>query len=731
MSTSAPLMHANAARPAPIFLNPNGQTVEEQRDMLAKMVDANNWQGKVEPYARCITITPQLAQHVLDDYKRLNRKVSTAKINTYAERMETGDWFGLTGQTIIFSKTGVLLDGYQRLAAVVKSGKKFRVLAVFGVEDSAFSFLDMGRKRTNANVLEALGVPHAGVVAAAIRWLGILSSESPHNRGLSFENEEIRALWQDRYEGDSAFAHAVGLARDVSKETMAKGQRFFPAGPLAAFFYLYGSPGPAQWGKVLSFADAMKKDGPRARSTPAKLMKEVQARVLRAKGRLHENIRNIMIARALSRYMTGSTEIRSSRTMRIPSCRSSARCRRTSRSDRNYLGPGWPSAGWGSNPRDPATTFNRRQNGEEQKAAGDRLTAARRATRSRTAHQRSRHQGSQARRQQKLRCRARALPTGGLQVGAGLEDEDLRVRARRLDGALHHAGRALCRVDDLRPGRPDAGRRLHFARAEGRAAAGLPRQTARAAPHRQAAAQDAHHREGARRRTAWAEPVPLADGRLMRQCGDCQLCCRLMPVSDGVLVNGAPIPGGLHKPANKRCIHQKHGVGCKVHGTLEMPFSCSIWNCRWLANDDTADLPRPDRAHYVIDIMPDFVVGRHDETGVEQEFEVIQIWMDPEHEAARYDPALLRYIERQGKAALIRFNERDGIFMAPPSVTGEGWWEKRSTAVGDKPTTLNERAAKLGYKIEFSEETSATGMTETRLVAPNGRVITIAAKPPE
>jgi hypothetical protein len=299
-------MHENALRPK-LYLNPTNQTIDEQKTMLAHMVDAGGWHGKVEPFARTITVTPQLAQHILDDFKRLNRKTSAAKIKQYAEAMISNDWFGLTGQTIIFSKTGVLLDGYQRLAATAMSGKKLRVLAVFGVEDSAFSFLDMGRKRTNANVLEALGVTNAGTVAGAIRWLTILSSETPHNRGLVIQNEEMRAYWEDRYQADKLFARSIELARTVSKETMLKGQRNFPAGALAAFFYLYGSVSASHWGRVVEFANSMMTEGTRARSNAAKLVKRVHERMQRAEGRLHENIRNIMIARALSKSMTGHT----------------------------------------------------------------------------------------------------------------------------------------------------------------------------------------------------------------------------------------------------------------------------------------------------------------------------------------------------------------------------------------------------------------------------------------
>ena len=76
---------------------------------------------------------------------------------------------------------------------------------------------------------------------------------------------------------------------------------------------------------------------------------------------------------------------------------------------------------------------------------------------------------------------------------------------------------------------------------------------------------------------------------MTRQCGDCQLCCKLLPVPP------------LEKKAGQRCQHQKFGKGCTVyHSRAGMPMECSIWNCRWLVNDDADELSRPDRVHYVI-----------------------------------------------------------------------------------------------------------------------------------
>jgi hypothetical protein len=154
----------------------------------------------------------------------------------------------------------------------------------------------------------------------------------------------------------------------------------------------------------------------------------------------------------------------------------------------------------------------------------------------------------------------------------------------------------------------------------------------------------------------------------MRQCGDCQLCCRLVPVPP------------LGKPAGQRCRHQKFGKGCGVYHTPKMPIECGVWNCRWLVGDDTADLPRPDRAHLVIDIVPDFISVQNNETGeIVHRVQVVQIWCDPRYPEAHRDPRLRSYLLRRGEqgiGAIVRFNSKDALTIIPPNLASDGAWHE-------------------------------------------------------
>jgi hypothetical protein len=148
------------------------------------------------------------------------------------------------------------------------------------------------------------------------------------------------------------------------------------------------------------------------------------------------------------------------------------------------------------------------------------------------------------------------------------------------------------------------------------------------------------------------------------------------------------------KPAGHRCQHQR-SYGCSVYA--RRPFGCRYWNCRWLVNDDTADLSRPDRSRYVIDLMPDFVCISDDEDR-RANVEVIQIWCDPKQRDAWRDPKLLAYLDRrgkEGKAAIIRFSEDDAIVVFPPSMSRAGEWRIYDEGVSVPERDPEERLAGL------------------------------------
>ena len=194
-----------------------------------------------------------------------------------------------------------------------------------------------------------------------------------------------------------------------------------------------------------------------------------------------------------------------------------------------------------------------------------------------------------------------------------------------------------------------------------------------------------------------------------RTCGDCQLCCKLLPMKarkPGAFPNtvealeqvGMLKPGesqtwldDFYKPAGARCPHQRHHKGCNVYA--RRPFGCRTWSCRWLVDDSTAAMHRPDRSHYVIDPIPDFVRGA-DADGNKQIIPVIQIWLDPDFPDAFRDPELRAYLTAQKTAGLVRLDNRDAFFIVGPPLADH--WIEIHTMADEREHTAEEKVAALG-----------------------------------
>lgn len=72
----------------------------------------------------------------------------------------------------------------------------------------------------------------------------------------------------------------------------------------------------------------------------------------------------------------------------------------------------------------------------------------------------------------------------------------------------------------------------------------------------------------------------------MRQCGECTLCCTLLPV---------PV---LDKPANTDCVNCNGG--CSIYE--ERPTPCRTYHCEWLKGEFPEEW-RPDKSHVVFEAM--------------------------------------------------------------------------------------------------------------------------------
>ncbi|MFC0406717.1 GAF domain-containing protein [Roseomonas elaeocarpi] len=99
--------------------------------------------------------------------RRAEARLNASAIEIYRLAMISGRW-SFNGAPIILSRSGVLLDGVQRLAACVAAGMSLTAAIARGVDDDVLPTIDQRRRRSFAAILAARGVPHARAQAALI-----------------------------------------------------------------------------------------------------------------------------------------------------------------------------------------------------------------------------------------------------------------------------------------------------------------------------------------------------------------------------------------------------------------------------------------------------------------------------------------------------------------------------------------------------------------------------------
>jgi hypothetical protein len=107
------------------------------------------------------TITPEIAEAMLmRNPLTANRRPTLSTIQYYARQMLKGDW-KKTGQAVIFTRQGRLVDAGHRLWACYLSGASFETYIIGDVEDgqtNLFAYIDNGKTRSAGDALATAGL---------------------------------------------------------------------------------------------------------------------------------------------------------------------------------------------------------------------------------------------------------------------------------------------------------------------------------------------------------------------------------------------------------------------------------------------------------------------------------------------------------------------------------------------------------------------------------------------
>lgn len=160
-----------------------------------------------------LLVTPRLARDMLRFSRRgavnsnnKNRKLSRAKIKKYAEAMKKNQWC-LTGEPIIISIEGEILNGHHRLQAAFESNSRFIAPVTYGVTDIlSFAHIDVGNTRTRSQVLEMAGVKVSAPVLSRVAMLSKAfdATLNPYafrgTQGTAFQPAEILSYVEEHEE---------------------------------------------------------------------------------------------------------------------------------------------------------------------------------------------------------------------------------------------------------------------------------------------------------------------------------------------------------------------------------------------------------------------------------------------------------------------------------------------------------------------------------------------------
>ena len=108
-----------------------------------------------------------------------NRPSSQDMVDRYVADMLAGNWQP-THQGIAFDCNGVLLDGQQRLQAIVKSGKTIRMLVTTELPPESQMVMDRGRRRNTSQNLALRGVDAPKLFVAYINFAKVLLTGIPN-----------------------------------------------------------------------------------------------------------------------------------------------------------------------------------------------------------------------------------------------------------------------------------------------------------------------------------------------------------------------------------------------------------------------------------------------------------------------------------------------------------------------------------------------------------------------
>jgi len=116
-----------------------------------------------------ILVTPELAEYFLKRNTK-NRPISKSNVNFLVKEITSGAWREIS-DPIQISTNDVILNGQHRLTAIVKAKIPVFLRVETNIDESIFTVIDTGKKRTGTDALGIEKVDNAVVASTTIRFI--------------------------------------------------------------------------------------------------------------------------------------------------------------------------------------------------------------------------------------------------------------------------------------------------------------------------------------------------------------------------------------------------------------------------------------------------------------------------------------------------------------------------------------------------------------------------------
>ncbi len=173
-------------------------------------------------YEANVTVTPGMAREFLSRNVENNRPPKRDRIQQYARDMASGRWNVHTPQTISFDTRKNLIDGQNRMHALVLANVALPFNIAHDVSVEVMPFLDSGAARTSGDALSVAvnGVNDRNRVASVARWSIMWDAGLPTGKGGSLKPTHAEIVERVRAE-PGAYDAAARRGADVQRQGLA------------------------------------------------------------------------------------------------------------------------------------------------------------------------------------------------------------------------------------------------------------------------------------------------------------------------------------------------------------------------------------------------------------------------------------------------------------------------------------------------------------------------------